>query len=261
MMTSNPIKQADIKTTESLIRPFVRQTPVVEVNGADFELAENLISLKLELLQHGGSFKCRGAFANLLSREIPSVGVVAASGGNHGVAVAYGAMKLGVSAKIFVPNISSPAKIERIRRYGAELKLSGESYADALAASQQYLEQTGALSAHAFDQRETILGQGSLALELERQAPAIDTLLVSVGGGGLIAGIAAWYRARIKLVGVEPQASPTLWSALQAGAPVDTEAGGHRGRWTGGGLFGAAPRGGASFSYRSTFHRPCGSGQ
>ena len=225
-MMVNSITQNDIKLTESLIRPHIRRTPLIEVNGADFGLSDNPVTLKLEMMQHGGSFKCRGAFANLLTREIPPAGVVAASGGNHGVAVAYGAMKLGIPAKIFVPNIASPAKIERIRQLGADLELSGELYADALAASEQWLGQTGALSVHAFDQRETILGQGTLGTELEGQAPDIDTVLVSVGGGGLIAGVAAWYANRTKVVGVEPEASPTLFAALEAGAPVDAPAGG-----------------------------------
>src|SRR5262249_52399334 len=175
--------------------------------------------LKLELLQHSGSFKARGAFANLLSRKIGAQGVVAASGGNHGAAVAYAAMKLGMRARIFVPSVSSPAKIERIRRYGADLVVAGDRYDDALAASEACVEQTGAMPVHAFDQDETMLGQGTVGLELEEQAPDIDTLLVSVGGGGLIAGIAAWYAGRIRIVGVEPFASPTLTKALEAGRP------------------------------------------
>jgi threonine dehydratase len=184
------------------------------------------LSFKLELLQHAGSFKTRGAFANLLLRDIPSAGVVAASGGNHGAAVAYAAMKLGITAKIFVPNISSPAKIERIRDYGAELVVGGDRYADALAASEAWSAQSGALPVHAFDQRETLLGQGTIGLELESQLADLDTLLVGVGGGGLIGGIAAWYQRSISVVGVEPEASPTLTTALAAGRPVDAEASG-----------------------------------
>jgi threonine dehydratase len=157
---------------------------------------------------------------------LPEAGVVAASGGNHGVAVAYAAMKLKVPAKIFVPSIASPAKITQIREYGAALVIEGERYADALAASEAWLEKSGAIPVHAFDQDETILGQGTLGMELEAQAPSIDTLLVSVGGGGLIAGVAAWYAGRIKIVGVEPFAAPTLTKALAAGRPVDAEAGG-----------------------------------
>src|SRR5262249_16946437 len=157
------------------------------------------------LTQHSGSFKVRGAFANLLTRKVPAAGIAAASGGNHGVAVAYAAMRLGQKARIFLPEISSPAKIARIRGYGAELTVVGNVYAYALGAWEACIAETGALSVHAFDQVETMLGQGSVGLELERQAPDIDTLLVAVGGGGLIGGIAAWYGGRIKIVGVEPR--------------------------------------------------------
>jgi threonine dehydratase len=178
------------------------------------------------LLQHSGSFKARGAFTNLLGRQLPRAGVVAASGGNHGAAVAYAAMKLGVAAKIFVPGVSSPAKMERIRNYGADLEIVGDRYADALAASESWIARSGALGVHAFDQVETLLGQGTVGLELEGQAPDLDTLLVAVGGGGLIGGIAAWYAGRVKVIGVEPEAAPTLSRALEAGRPVDAEAGG-----------------------------------
>jgi threonine dehydratase len=154
-------------------------------------------------------------------REVPKAGVVAASGGNHGVAVAYAARRLNVPAKIFLPSISSPAKIQRIGDYGADLVVGGERYADALAASEAWAAQSGALPIHAFDQNETLLGQGTLGLELQAQAPALDTLLVAVGGGGLIGGIAAWYAGSIAIVGVEPEASPTLAKALEAGRPVD----------------------------------------
>ena len=215
-----------IAQCEKLIRPFIRRTPVVEADGAEFGLPGHTLTLKLELLQHSGSFKARGAFANLLTRDVPKAGVVAASGGNHGAAVAYAAMKLGKPAKVFVPGISSPAKIQRIRDYGADLAIEGDRYADALAASETWARQTGALPVPAFDQKETIMGQGTIGLELADQAPDIDTLLVSVGGGGLVAGIAAWYAGRIKVVGIEPFASPTLSKALEAGHPVDAEAGG-----------------------------------
>jgi threonine dehydratase len=220
------ITRDDIASAYTLIRPHIRRTPVIEANGADFGLDPVALTFKLELLQHAGAFKTRGAFANLLMRQVPAAGVVAASGGNHGVAVAYAAMKLGVRAKIFLPTISSPAKIRRIEDYGADLAVEGERYADALAASEAWIAQSGALSVHAFDQTETLLGQGTLGLELEEQAPDLDTLLVPVGGGGLIGGIAAWYGGRIKVVGVEPEASPTLHRALAAGRPVDAEAGG-----------------------------------
>ena len=183
------------------------------------------MTFKLEHLQHAGSFKTRGAFAHLLTRTIPAAGVVAASGGNHGAAVAYAAKQRGVPARIFVPTVSSPAKIERIRDYGADLVVTGDRYADALEASETWAEQSGALRIHAFDQVETLLGQGSVGLELSEQAPALETLLVAVGGGGLIGGIAAWYANGVRMVGVEPEGAPTLTRALAAGRPVDTEAG------------------------------------
>ncbi len=183
------------------------------------------MTFKLEHLQHAGSFKTRGAFAHLLTRTIPAAGVVAASGGNHGAAVAYAAKQRGVPARIFVPTVSSPAKIERIRDYGADLVVTGDRYADALEASETWAEQSGALRIHAFDQVETLLGQGSVGLELSEQAPALETLLVAVGGGGLIGGIAAWYANGVRMVGVEPEGAPTLTRVLAAGRPVDTEAG------------------------------------
>lgn len=198
----------------------------MELTGADLGLPAFPLTLKLELLQHAGSFKTRGAFANLLTHAIPAAGVVAASGGNHGAAVAYAAMRLGVPAHIFVPTVSSPVKIARIRAYGAELVVRGDRYADALAASQAFAVRSGALPVHAFDQEETLLGQGTIGLELARQAPDLDTLLVSVGGGGLVGGIAAWCAGTPRVIGVEPETAPTLTRALAAGKPVDAEAGG-----------------------------------
>jgi threonine dehydratase len=222
----NIISRGRISETERLIRAHIRRTPVLEVDAADFGMASAGLSFKLELFQHAGSFKTRGAFTNLLSRQIPRAGVVAASGGNHGAAVAYAAMKLGIPAKIFVPTISSPAKIRRIHDYQAELVVTGVRYDDALAASALWAEQSGAVSIHAFDQCETLLGQGTIGLEIEEQSPEIDTLLVAVGGGGLIAGIAAWFGGKVKVVGVEPEAAPTLTMALDAGEPVDAPADG-----------------------------------
>ena len=220
------IDRAGIEATAAVIAPYVRVTPVIEVDGADLGCARFPLTLKLEQAQHSGSFKVRGAFANLLLRRIPAAGVVAASGGNHGVAVAYAAMRLGQRAKIFVPTVASPAKIQRIREYGADLTVVGERYADALAASEAWAGQSGAAAVHAFDQAETLLGQGTIGMELSRQAPGLDTLLVGVGGGGLIGGLAAWFAGRLRLVGVEPHAAPTLTEALKAGRPVDAEAGG-----------------------------------
>jgi threonine dehydratase len=224
-LTDEPSTQR-IETAYELIKTHIRRTPVLEVDAADFGLPPHVLALKLELLQHGGSFKTRGAFTHLLTRQVPPAGVVAASGGNHGVAVAYAAQKLRVPAKIFVPTVSSQAKQDQIRRLGAQLVIGGERYADALAASQQWIESSGALEVHAYDQLETLTGQGTLGLEMSRQCPQLDTLLVAVGGGGLIGGIAAWYRGGIKLVSVEPLAAPTLAKAVAAGRPVDAEAGG-----------------------------------
>ena len=223
---SDAIDRSDIERVHALIQPYIRRTPVVHVLGTDLGLEPPRVILKLELLQRAGSFKTRGAFANLLTRPVPPAGVVAASGGNHGAAVAFAAMQLKVPAKIFVPTISSPAKIERIRAYGADLVVGGERYAEALAASEAWAEDTGALQVHAFDQRETLLGQGTVGLELAAQARNLDTLLVAVGGGGLVGGIAAWYRGDVRVVGVEPELAPTLSEALKAGRPVDAPAGG-----------------------------------
>jgi threonine dehydratase len=210
-----------IERVHRLIAPYIRRTPVVDVDGSDFGLNPFPVALKLEQLQHAGSFKTRGAFANLLTRPIPPVGVAAASGGNHGAAVAYAAMRLGIEAHIFVPTVSSPAKVARIRSYGATLTIAGDRYADALAVCDQWIARTSAASIHAFDQRETLLGQGTLGLEYALQRPEVDTVFAAVGGGGLIAGIAAWYAGRVRVIGVEPEGSPTLTAALRAGRPVD----------------------------------------
>jgi len=221
-----PISQAAIEQTARTLTDHVRRTPVVDVAGADLDVPCRRATLKLEQLQVTGSFKPRGAFTNLLVRDVPPAGVVAASGGNHGAAVAYAAMRLGVAARIFVPTISSPAKVERIRRYRADLVVSGDRYADALHQSEEWAARSGAMQIHAFDQTEKILGQATLGFELSNQAPDLDTILVAVGGGGLIAGIAAWYAGRVRIVGVEPEAAPTLTAAFAAGRPVDAPAGG-----------------------------------
>ncbi len=204
------------------IVPYVRRTPVLDAG----RVGAAHVSLKLEYLQHAGSFKARGAFANLTMREVPRAGVVAASGGNHGAAVAYAAQTLGMPAKIFVPQISSPAKVERIRSYGADLVVGGAAYADALAASETWAETSGALRVHAFDQRETLLGAGTIGLEIEEQVSDIDTVIAAVGGGGLVGGIAAALAGRVRVVGVEPDGCPTLHSAMEAGRPVDAPVGG-----------------------------------
>jgi len=224
MLNNRSITRERIAAVEPRIRPYVRHTPVMRVDMADFGRPSLPVDLKLECLQHSGSFKARGAFTNLLERQVPQAGVVAASGGNHGAAVAYAAMKLGHKASIFVPEVSPPAKIERIRGYGAKLVVGGARYAEALAASEEFAAKTGALQIHAFNQEETLLGQGTLGLEIEADLPDIDTLLVAVGGGGLIGGIAAWFSGRIRIIAIEPEGAPTLHRAFAAGKPVDAPA-------------------------------------
>jgi threonine dehydratase len=230
-LTGDGVTRERIAAVERLIRPHVRRTPVVEINATDLglDMPARLV-IKLELVQHSGSFKARGAFANLLARHIPPAGVVAASGGNHGAAVAVAAQRLGVPARIFVPTVASPVKLRQIRGYGAELVVEGDRYADALALSERWTAASGAMSVHAFDQIETLLGAGTLAAELEEQVPDLDTLVIAVGGGGLIGATAAWYAgaggSSPRLIGVEPELAPTLTRALEAGRPVDAEAGG-----------------------------------
>jgi threonine dehydratase len=226
MAATTEITRERIAATEAVIRPYVRRTPLLRADLADFGLPPSPVTFKLEMLQHSGSFKARGAFANLLLREPPAAGVIAASGGNHGVAIAYAAQRLGVPATIFLPDITSPAKVERIKGYGAQLVVAGSRYADALAASEAHVARTGAMAVHAYDQAETLLGQGSVGMELEQDAPDIDTLLVAVGGGGLIGGIGAWFAGRKRIIAVEPELAPTLHAAFAAGAPVDAPAGG-----------------------------------
>lgn len=219
------ISREDVRDLYTQLARHVRKTPVVSVNAAEFGLDPASLTFKLENLQHTGSFKARGAITNLLKRTVPQAGVVAASGGNHGVAVAFAANKFHVAAKIYVPRVASVTKIDRIRKYCADLVVGGERYADALSESQKWAEQTGAIPIHAYDQRETMVGQATVGLEFEEQAPDLDTLLVAVGGGGLIGGIASWYSGRIRIIGVEPDKAPTLTRALEAGRPVDAEAG------------------------------------
>ena len=235
------ISPDEIRGTYDAIRPYVRRTPLVQLDLGDLDPATAglpTVILKLEQLQCAGSFKARGAFANLLLRDVPPAGVVAASGGNHGVAVAYAASRVGlggkqsVPARIFVPTVSAPAKMERIRQLGAELVVTGDRYADALDAAQAWAASSGAMSVHAFDQRETLLGQGTVALELagqaaELDAAGLDTVLVPVGGGGLIGGIAAWFGGfapKTRVIGVEPDGAPTLTRARAEGRPADAPA-------------------------------------
>ena len=221
------LTRPDIARVHEVIRPYIRRTPVLHASGSDVGLGPFPLTFKLEFVQHAGSFKARGAFTNLLTRQIPPAGVVAASGGNHGIAVAHAAQRLGIPATIFVPTVSSPVKVESIRARRAEVVVTGDRYADALAASERFAATSQALQVHAFDQLETLLGQGTVARELSEQVPDAATVLVAVGGGGLIGGIAAWYAdSGVRVVGVEPAAAPTLTEALKAGRPVDAPAGG-----------------------------------
>lgn len=216
------ISPDDIRAAHHRIRDHVRRTPTLALPGETFGL-DHPVSMKLEFLQVTGTFKARGAFNTLLSVPIPAAGVCAASGGNHGIAAAHAAGRLGVPARIFVPEISSPAKIARIRETGAELVVGGARYSDALAACEAYAAESGAHSVHAYDAWPTIAGQGTVGIEWEEDAGGLDTVLVAVGGGGLISGIARWFDGRVRVVGVEPEGSRALDAALAAGGPVDVE--------------------------------------
>lgn len=214
----------DVARAHERIAARIRRTPVVELPVGAFGLASPL-AVKLESLQHSGTFKGRGAFNKLMVSPPGPAGVVAASGGNHGAAIAFAARALGHRAEIFVPTTSSPAKVERLRAYGAAVHQIGSVYMEARAASEARARETGATIASAYDDPDVFSGAGTTALEFERQA-AFDTLLVAVGGGGLIAGCALWCGARKRIVAVETEGTPTLHAALKAGRPVDVEVGG-----------------------------------
>lgn len=222
--TPAAIGRDEILAAHALIAPHVRRTPILET--ASPCAGAPPISLKLEFLQHTGSFKPRGAFLNLLTRQAPPIGCATASGGNHGAAVAYAAAKLGIKARIFVPEIAAPVKIAKIKAYGAEVVVAGGSYFDAQALCNAYVAESGALAIHPFDAPQTVAGQGTVGLEWEEDigrlgAAPLDTALVAVGGGGLISGVAAWFDKSVKVVGVEPEGSRALHAALEAGRPVD----------------------------------------
>jgi threonine dehydratase len=225
-MEAATLTRNGIEAAAARIAPYLRRTPTLALEADALGVAGQLV-LKLEFLQVTGSFKPRGAFNRLLSAEIPEAGVIAASGGNHGVAVAYAAHRLGMPATIFVPTIAAPAKLKRIRDSGAEVIVSGSNYAEALALSMERAKASGALVVHAYDQPEVILGQGTVGLELMAQAPNLDTVLIAVGGGGLIGGIAlALAGSGVRIIGVEPVLAPTLHDAVAAGRPVPVEVAG-----------------------------------
>lgn len=218
--------RAEITAAATRLNAYVRRTPTMEIQGGDLGLEIDRIVLKLELLQHTGSFKPRGAFNRILAADIPAAGVIAASGGNHAQAVAYAGTRLGIPTEIFVPETIPAIKLARLRQYDAEIRLVGEYYDEAREASELRAAATGALVVHAYDQPEVVAGAGTLARELSEQVREFDTVLVAVGGGGLMAGTASWAEGDFDVVTVEPERCPTLHAALAAGVPVDVEVGG-----------------------------------
>jgi threonine dehydratase len=220
------ITRDDIAAAARRIAGDVRRTPLVRIAGRDLGVACAELWLKLEHLQVSGSFKARGMFNRMRANAVPAAGVVIASGGNAGIAVAHAARTLGVRAEVFVPESSSEAKRARLAQLGAVVTVRGASYADALAASLERQRASGALLMHAYDQREVVEGAGTLAAEVEADAGVPDRALVSVGGGGLISGVAAWFAGRSRVEALEPERAPTLSAALAAGRPVDVEVSG-----------------------------------
>ncbi|MFI6794106.1 threonine/serine dehydratase [Streptosporangium canum] len=213
------VSVGDVREAAERIAGYVRRTPVMEVSPG--------LLLKLEGTQHSGSFKVRGGFNRVLTAgALPEAGVIAASGGNHGLAVAYVARTLGVRAEIFVPTVSSPVKVAGLRALGAEVTQTGAVYAEAYEASAKRAAESGALEIHAYDQAEVVAGQGTVGLEVLEQTGGVDTVLVAVGGGGLVAGITAAVAGRARVVAVEPELIPTLHRALEAGGPVPVEVSG-----------------------------------
>jgi len=225
-MDEATIGRPEIEAAARRIRAHVRRTPVLELGAGTFDLPCRL-TLKLELMQHTGSFKPRGAFNKILSSEVPDAGVIAASGGNFGLAVAFAAHTLGHRAEVFVPSNSPRVKADRIRTLGADVTVVEGWYDEALEASRARTAETGALVMHAYDQPEVVAGQGTLGPELAEQVPDADTVLVAIGGGGLIGGVAGWYEGRTRVIGIEPETSRSMTAALEAGEPVDVEYGGY----------------------------------
>lgn len=224
------ISKADIEAAASRIAPHVRRTPILRLARGELGLDDPL-TLKLELLQHAGSFKPRGAFNRILRAQaagaLPASGVIAASGGNHGAAVAYAAQQLGLMAEIFVPEHTPAAKCARIESFAARLIKGGAAYAEAFVASQARQAETGALAVHAYDHEDVLAGQGTTAKEFEEDAPEVTHMLVATGGGGLIGGMAAWLAGRVQVISVEPTGCPALFNALAAGRPVESPVGGY----------------------------------
>ena len=216
------IDRKSVAAAAARIGPNVRHTPVLK---GDFGI-EAPVTMKLELLQHTGSFKPRGAFNRLQTAALPAGGVVAASGGNHGAAVAYVARSIGITAEIFVPTGAPAAKVAQIAGYGAHVVRIGDSYAEALIASRERQAETGALEVHAYDDLDVLAGQGTVGWEFEQDAPNLTHILVASGGGGLIGGIAAWYAGSAEIISVEPEACPSLHNALLAGQPTNSPVGG-----------------------------------
>lgn len=214
---------AEIKAAQVRITGHARRTPVTELEVAR---VGGPVALKLEQLQHTGTFKARGAFNTLLSQPVPDAGIVAASGGNHGAAVAYAASRLGHKARIYVPEIAGPAKIALIRDAGADLVVVEGAYSNAMEAALAHEAESGAIQIHAYDAPATVAGQGTLMAEWEEQGLEADTIFIAVGGGGLIAGALAWLQGRRKVVAVEPESCAALYRAQQAGKPVDVEVSG-----------------------------------
>lgn len=221
-----PFGRADVEAARERIAPYVRRTPVLFLGAGAFGLSGRL-TLKLELMQHTGSFKPRGAFSKMLASEVPGAGVIAASGGNFGLAVAHAAHTLGHRAEVFVPSTSPRVKAERIASFGAQVRIVEGYYDEALAESRGRAAETGALEMHAFDQPEVVAGQGTIGAELSEQVPDADTVLVAIGGGGLIGGIAAWFSGDVRVVGVEPESTRCMSAALEAGDPVDVSVSGY----------------------------------
>ena len=222
-MTTPPTR-AEIEAVDRTVDGHIRRTPVLDLETGALGPAQ--VTLKLELLQVSGTFKARGAYATLLSQPVPAAGVVAASGGNFGLAIAYAARDLGHPATVFVPESAPRAKADRLRDLGADVVAVGDRYATALRASLERAAETGALFAHAYDQPLVVAGAGTCGLEVARQVPSADTVLVAVGGGGLIGGVASWFRGDVRVVGVETEGTPTLHAARTAGRAVDVDVSG-----------------------------------